>query len=580
MEVTTPSGHPVATELTDTFWAPRWEQLRHHTLEVLLERMELHGVVDNFRRLAGRSPAAERRGLWFTDSDLYKWMEAACLAGRIDLADPIVEVVVAAQSTDGYLNTYFGDAGHPRYGDLRGSHELYCTGHLIEAAIAHERASGGTELLDTAIRAADHLCATFGPGLDERVDGHPEVELALARLAARTGDERYLALARWMIQQTVDVASVALGGHAVRSLYLASGIAEVAIATGDDAYVEATRRLFASLDREHSYPTGAVGGRWLGEAVGRPFELPAESSYAESCAAVAAAQFAWRYWRLTGDTAGVDRYETALYNAIAAGVGADGESWFYSQPHGATGDREVDPWMSPLDFQASMLDQWFPPRRHSWFDVTCCPTNLARAFAEIPHHVATLDADGRLVVLLPVASRLAGGEWAVEITGSYPWEGRVSFEVRATPTDGRLVVRVPSWAGGRGLRDITAAPRIELPIRAQWWRADPRVTGARGQVFLRRGPVVYCGEEPAGSALDLRRVRVDPGATVLEREAPLLAGGVWVVEVPAEVEAPATDLYQPVTQSLPRTPAELTLVPYAAWANRGPSTMSLWFRSE
>jgi DUF1680 family protein len=577
MEVTSSPDRRVRVELGDQFWAPRWHQLREHTLVVLLERMERHGVVDNFRRLAGRSPAAQRRGLWFTDSDLYKWIEAACLAGRADLADPIVEVIVATQSPDGYLNTYYGHDTQPRYGDLGASHELYCIGHLIEAAIEHERATGTSELLDTAVRAADHLCATFGPGLDERVDGHPEVELALARLAVRTGTERYLHLARWMIEQTVEVATFELGGHAVRSLYLASGIAEVALATGDDAYAEATRRLFASLDREHSYPTGAVGGRWMGEAVGRPFELPADSSYAESCAAVAAAQFAWRYWRLTGDTAGVDRYETILYNAMAAGVGADGESWFYSQPHAATGDREVDPWVSPLDFQASMLDQWFPPRRHSWFDVTCCPTNLARGFAQVPEHVAALDHHGQLVVHLPIASRLRGGGWDVEVGGAYPWDGQVTCEIHTAPTDGRLVVRVPGWAGGRGLRDITAAPRIDLPVAAEWWRADPRATSARGQVFLRRGPVVYCGEEPAGSALDLRRVRVDAHAPALEREAPLLAGGVWVVEVAAHLEPPLSELYVPLGDPPQTSPVELTLIPYATWANRGPSTMSIWF---
>jgi uncharacterized protein len=233
----TPDGL-LSVELRDAFWAPRRAQLRDHTLPVLLDRLEAHGVVDNFRRLSGRSDAPHR-GLWFSDSDLYKWMEAAAWAGRSDLLDPVIQVVAAAARPDGYLHTFYdtGPGSQPRYGDLESSHEWYCGGHLIEAALAHHAVTGSDALLGPARRWADHLCDTFGPGLDGRTDGHPEVELALVGLARRTGEERYVAQAAWIIDTRLaaagsDLRSVELAGHAVKALYLASAIAEVGGGTG------------------------------------------------------------------------------------------------------------------------------------------------------------------------------------------------------------------------------------------------------------------------------------------------------------------------------------------------------------
>ncbi|HMK63121.1 MAG TPA: beta-L-arabinofuranosidase domain-containing protein, partial [Acidimicrobiales bacterium] len=398
--MTAASSGPLSVRLTDAFWAPRQAQLRHHTLPVLLERLEAHGVVDNFRRLSGRS-SAPRKGLWFTDSDLYKWMEAAAWADRHDLLDPVIEVVAAAVRPDGYLHTFYdsGAGSPPRYGDLANSHEWYCGGHLIEAALAHHEVTGSDALLGPARRWADHLCATFGPHGDARVDGHPEVEVALARLARNTGEERYLAQAIWVIetqlaQAELTLDSVELAGHAVKALYLASAIAEVAMLSERPHYEDAARRLFASLIAEHSYPTGAVGGRWLDESVGKPYELPDAMAYAESCAAVAATHFCHRIWQLTGDPRSLDQTELLLYNAVPCGTGADGESWFYSQPHAvAEVTPESNPWVQPLEYQQSMLLEWFPVRRHGWFEVTCCPTNLARMFATVHHHVAELTAE-------------------------------------------------------------------------------------------------------------------------------------------------------------------------------------------
>ena len=560
-------------ELADGFWAPRQLQLRDHTLPVMLERLERAGAVDAFRRLGPEPTTGERRGLWFSDSDLFKWMEAAARAGRLDLLDPIIELIPRAQHLDGYLHSFYdaGPGSQARYSDLTSSHELYCGGHFVEAALAHHAATGETVLLDIAHRWADHVCATFGPGRDERTDGHPEVELALARLASATGEARYLEHARWTIEaqlanvgQSVD--DVDLAGHTVKALYLASGIAEVARATNDERWRAAATRLFTSLVDEHAYPTGAVGGRWLDESVGRPFELPDAMAYAESCAAVASVQFARRVWELTGEPRALDHVELLLYNAVPCGVGADGESWFYCQPHAVPEDaRESNPWVAPFEYGPSMLLSWSPPRRHRWFDVACCPTNLARLFATVPDHVADIDETGDLRIHLPLAARIRGDSWDVEITGAYPDDGAGRVRVHAAPA-GRVVrVRIPGWAGGDGHRELGPDGRVDLPVADEWWETDRRVEGAAGTVYLRRGPVVRCVEGIDTPGVDLRRIVVDPARATAEAFARVPATG-------DRLHRRAT-VEPPVLEPLP----DLRTVAYHAWANRGPTPMRYRF---
>lgn len=562
-------------ELADGFWAPRQAQLREHTLDVVLARLEEQGVVDNFRRLAGGLDpvAVPRRAMHFCDSDLYKWLEAAVLAGRLDLAEPVVELVEAVQAPDGYLHTHYGVEGMPaRYSDLEFGHEHYCFGHLIEAAVAHHSATGSGQLLDVATRLADHLVATFGPGRDERTDAHPEVELALCRLAAATGTERYVDHAAWALEHRLAAAGTtlegySLSGHAVRALYLASGVAEVALATGEERWALAARRQFDAMVGRHAYPTGAVGGRWLGEMVGRPYEQPDAASYTESCAAVAATQFSQRIWQLTGDPSALDQVELLLFNAVPCGVGAGGDTWFYSQPHAVDEVApDLNPWVYDFDYGMLMLAEWFPARRHDWFLVPCCPPNLARQFASVHRHVAEVDAAGDLLVHLPVASRIRGAGWDVEVGGGYPADGDVTVTVHASPGAGRSVrVRRPGWAGGAGHERLaagTASSRFELPVAWEWWTTSHRVEGGAGSVHLRRGPVVHCLEGVDHEGVDLRDVAVDPTSSVdtafARRSSP-----------------PA--LHHPVRPVGGDEPVVGRPVPYAEWANRGTTTMRLRF---
>ena len=567
-------------ELADGFWSPRQAQLREHTLEVQLNRLEEQGVVDNFRRLAGAADptAVPRRAMHFCDSDLYKWLEAAVLAGRLDLAEPVVDLVEAVQAPDGYVHTHYGVDGMPaRYSDLDFGHEHYCFGHLFEAAVAHHSVTGSTRLLDVATRLADHLVATFGPGRDERTDAHPEVELALCRLAAATGNARYVDHAAWALEHRLAAAgssleAYALSGHAVRALYLSSGIAEVALATGDERWAGAVSRLFDRMVSVHAYPTGALGGRWLGEMTGRPYEQPDAASYTESCAAVAATQFSARVWRLTGDPRALDQVELLLFNAVPCGVGAGGDTWFYSQPHAVDEvGPDVNPWAYAFDHGMMMLAEWFPARRHGWFLVPCCPPNLARLFASVDRYAAEVDAVGDLLVHLPVASRIRGGGWDVEVGGGYPADGVVSVTVHAAPGDDRTVrVRRPGWAGGSGraCHDQVAAAvgspgRVDLSVDWQWWTTDHRVEGGAGRVHLRRGPVVHCLEGVDHGGVDLRDVVADPTRPPAEAFA---------------VRPPAPALHHPVGAADDGAePLAARPVPYAEWANRGTTTMRLRF---
>lgn len=353
-----------------TFWGARWHQTREHTVPLLLERLEAHGAIDNLRDLS-----TARQGWWFADSDVHKWLEAAVKVDRLDLAEPVAEIIAAAQAPDGYLHSFFGER---RYERLDGSHELYCMGHFIEAACAHHDRTGSTWLLDVAVRAADHIVREFGPGGDHEgaTDGHPEIELALCALSHRTGDRRYAAQARRFVHSLPD-ALHRPSGHAVRALYFATGAWDAAQLLDDDELAGEVRRWWTELVETRMYVTGGVGGRWVSESIGRPYELPNEMAYSETCAAVAAARLANRL----GDTLTERRI---VHNALLAGVNQAGDAWFYSSPLAATHGDEVNPWQVGRDFSAGSLVERFPARRLPWYDVTCCPTNLTRWMAALP----------------------------------------------------------------------------------------------------------------------------------------------------------------------------------------------------
>ncbi|MGW6129537.1 beta-L-arabinofuranosidase domain-containing protein [Cellulomonas sp. NPDC055163] len=656
-----------ATRLSEEGELGRWQALnRAATLPHLVENLETSGALDNLRRVVG-SHDGPYRGFSFADSDVHKSLEAiAWEAGRRPDAQDwegftrdVVELLAAAQDEDGYLDSHVqepraGSAAHPgppaggdprrtdrRWTDLRWGHELYVLGHLVQAAVARTRTTGRTDLLDVARRFADHAVRRFGPGGVDGYCGHPEVETALVELYRLTGERAYLDLAQRMVdargsgllgsgpfepayhQDHAPVRAVTEAtGHAVRQLYLAAGVADLVAETGDQELLGALVRLWDSAQDTKAYVTGGLGARHKDESFGDAYELPPDRAYAETCAAIASVQWAWRMLLLTGEGRYADEMERALHNAVAASTSVDGRHFFYSNPLQVRTGHD-----GSSEYSAST--------RLPWFACACCPPNLARLVASLHAYVATRDERGVQLHLYAEGTITLPGEGEgegdgegdgdgdgarLQVTTGYPWDGRVTVDVLGGGLGGELALRVPGWVlpGGAVLRvdgaehavDVAAvhasggyvrvapgARRIELdlampPVAV---RAHPRVDAVRGCVALRRGPVVFCLEQadlPAGVALEDVRLahgtRLDLGPPDPSIGAPVTieadgvhvpaAAGMLVVVGVGEVPAGGgglvdADLRDP---DAPLAPLRLRAVPYHRWANRDEGAMRVW----
>ncbi|HWU46413.1 MAG TPA: beta-L-arabinofuranosidase domain-containing protein [Humibacter sp.] len=595
-------------EITGGFWRERQDANRAVSIPDGLRQLHEAKNIRNFQIAAGRAEG-EAVGPIFADSDLYKWLEAAAweyarapepalLASQFELT----ELVAAAQEDDGYLNTVVRLREGERYRHLAGNHEHYCAGHLFQAAVAQKRCTGRDDLLQVAIRFADHLVRTFGPGKREEVDGHPVVELGLVELYRETGDESYLALAEYFVDarghglldpsggnatyfsDRVPVReATTVEGHAVRAVYLAAGAADVAIERGDPELLASLERQHESMVTTKQHVTGGLGARWEGEAFGDPYELPSDRAYAETCAAIGGVQWAWRMLLATGEARYGDQIERLLYNAFIPGVSLHGGEYFYVNPLQLRHDAHADNERSPAH------------GRRGWFDCACCPPNIMRTLSSLAGYLATSHEHG-LAVHQYADARVRSGDLELAIETTYPWNGTVRATIVSAPADARRVAfRVPSWAHGAtvdgqpveaggyavaqrvfGVGDVIV---LELPMRPRITRPHPRVDAVRGSVAIERGPLVYALEapdQPDGVVLDdlvLDRsvlddsVRDDSGA-LAERpfpEAEALGAAGMVA-----IGALATD---PDGNRIP-----VTAIPYFAWANRGPRQMRVWIR--
>jgi uncharacterized protein len=606
------------------FWADR-ERLGGEVIAGhCLDWMTRVGWVGNFRLAAEGRPLAGRRGREFSDSEVYKLLEALCWdAGRTGAeatertVAELTGLLAAAQEPDGYLNTRFGHQGPAaRYADLEHGHELYCAGHLVQAAVARLRTHGEDALVAVARRLADHVCETFGPGGREGICGHPEIEPALAELARATGEQRYLEQARLFVERRgrgllgehelgqayfqddlpVREARV-LRGHAVRALYLACGAVDVAVETGDRELLEAVAEQWRNTLAARTYLTGGMGSRHTGESFGEDFELPPDRAYAETCAGVAAVMLAWRLLLATGEAHYADAIERVLHNVVAASPALDGRSFFYANPlQQRVPGRVVDSGAASPHAALGL--------RSPWFAVSCCPTNLARMLASLAGYVATVDGGGvQLQQLTACSIRTAlpdGRAVGLRVETGYPWEGAVTVRVEEAPGGPfRIALRVPAWAGGATLADgggrrpvpagYVAAERdwrpgdelrLELPLAARWTRPDPRIDAVRGCVAAERGPLVYCVESLA-DGVDLDAVAVDASAPPAERGVDGELGGAVTLTCSAR-PLPALAAGWPYADEVdgagtaagPATP--LTMIPYHLWANRGPAAMRVW----
>lgn len=620
--------HPVgvdAVTITGGLWADVQQLNREAILPHCAASLERVGWVENFRAAVRGTLARDRVGRLFTDSEVYKTMEAQAWelarTGDEDIAAAFtdyVSLLSQVQEDDGYLNTYYGyDGGPERWSDMEWGHELYCAGHLIQAAVAAARteAPAAADLLVVARRLADLVCREFGAGARKTLCGHPEIETALVELYRVTGEARYLEQARIFVdrrghrtlddtmykgrdyyQDNVPVREAeVLVGHAVRALYLAAGALDVAVETGDAELLEAVRRQYDRTLARRTYLTGGMGSNHHGETFGDDFELPSERAYAETCAAVASVHVAWRLLLATGDESYADVIERTLVNSVLSSPSQDGRSFFYvnALQRRAPG-QAPEPGVPSLRRTDGM--------RAPWFTTSCCPTNLARTFASLGAYVATTDEAG-VQVHQYVDGELSlgfgdGRAVRLSVSGGYPFAGEVRVRIdEADGSDFSLGLRVPAWAEdasveiagtsepvGPGRVTLTRAWRagdtvtLRLPVTPRFVHPDPRIDAVRGAVAIERGPFVYALESPDNPGLDLDLVSVDPRSTLTETPAdPRLAGAVSVTAVGA-VTAPSTSRwpYGPEVASTEQHPIDLTFIPYYLWANRGSSTMRVW----
>jgi uncharacterized protein len=611
-----------AVTIDDAFWAPRMRTNRESTLPSQYRLLWETGRIDNLLRAAGKLDG-EFQGRYFNDSDVYKWLEAAswAVAASPDaepeleleaMIDEAIAVVEDAQCADGYLNSYFARERADQRWTNFDLHEMYCAGHLFQAAVAHHRATGSTRLLDVATRFADHIDATFGPEEGKRIgtDGHPEVEMGLVELARETGERRYVDLAGFLVDvRGHGVLGNAYGrfgtkyhqdhqpfreldeivGHAVRAVYLNAGVADLYAETGEAALLDALHRLWRSMTLRKMYVSGGVGSRYEGESFGEDYELPNALAYTETCAAIGSIMWNWRMLLIEGDARYADLLERTLYNAMLPGVSLDGETYFYQNPLADEGSH----------------------RRQTWFGTACCPPNVARTLASLPGYLYGVSDEGVWVHLYAASTAritLADGRLvALRQETRYPWDGEIAITVGGEGVFS-LLLRIPAWCEQGAALTVNGLPapdslvpgsyaevrrdwrsgdtvHLRLPMPVRCVESHPYVEENSGRVALMRGPLLYCVEQVDNPDAALDDIELRGGASFRTDFRPDLLGGVEVITADARVNAPDdswdTALYR-TTQSDERgvdgESVSLTAIPYHAWANREPGPMRVWLR--
>ncbi len=613
--------------MTDPFWLSRIETNRISTIPFALEKIRETGRMDNFLKASGRMEGPHL-GKRYNDSDVYKVIEGIAYSLKThpdpeleSYTDSLIREIALAQEPDGYLFTGrtidpenpAPGSGKERWINLNGSHELYNGGHLYEAAVAWYQSTGKSNLLDVAIRNADLLVSTFGPEKRHVIPGHQEVELALVKLYRVTGNRDYLDLAGFFLDQRgrehhfepyPDSSIFALYngkeymqdhlpvleqkeavGHAVRAVYMYTGMADYAAIAGDLAYAGAIKHIWEDVVNHKMYLTGGIGSRHTSEAFGDRYELPNRSAYTETCASIGSAFWNQRLFLLSGESKYYDILERTLYNGLISGVSLSGDRFFYQNPLEALGDYT----------------------RSEWFEVSCCPGNMVRFLPSLPGYIYAVK-DQRIFVNLLISSSTKIGignrEIEVSISSELPWDGRVVVDVnpeRAVRFE--LAIRIPGWSRGEavpgdlyqftGDQDPThlfsingeTVPAMMLQsgywIISRTWKPGDQIVmqfdmPARlvvahnelaenaGKVAIQRGPMVYCFESPDNPGVDFQNLQVDAGSDIIYRFDTKLLNGTGTLKIKGYHDGS------------PTTPVELTAIPYFAWSNRGLSQMKVW----
>ncbi len=604
--------------LDDAFWKPRVEINRTVSIPSAFRECEKNGRFDNFAIAGGLKKGEHRGDFSFDDTDPYKIIEGASysLAVKYDQAldaylDSVIGLIAAAQEPDGYLTTCVtnrctrlsGWWGTHKWEKIN-SHELYNSGHLYEAAVAHYRATGKRTLLDVAIKNADLVCKVFGPGEGQKhvPSGHPIVEMALAKLYKVTGNEQYLKTAKYFIEETgqgTDGHALSeysqdhkpilqqdeIVGHAVRAGYLYSGVADIAALTHDTAYFHALQRIWTNLVSRKLYITGGMGSRAQGEGFGPNYELHNHTAYCETCASIANVYWNHRMFLATGKAQYEDVLERALYNGVLSGVSLGGDRFFYDNPLESMGQHE----------------------RQAWFGCACCPGNITRFMASVPNYMYATQGDDLYVNLYiqgDATLKTPNNVVKIRQTTRYPWDGKIVLNIQPEKTQEFAIrLRIPGWAQDApvpsGLYTFTdQAPDYQLNVNGkkqspqlidgyatlirQWKtgdeitltlpmpvrriQANAHVQDDLGKLAIERGPIVYCleGKDQADSTVFNKFIPADTPIQATY-DAELLNGVVKLTGTAYEVNAQGE-------------PSEVPFVaiPYSVWNNRGADQMAVW----
>lgn len=623
--------------IADRFWAPRQEVNRTVTLPAEYEQCKKTGRIDAWK--LDWKPGQPNPPHIFWDSDAAKWIEAVgySLATHPDqeleeLADAVIDMIADAQQEDGYLNIHFTVVEpQNRLRNLRDMHELYCAGHLIEAAVSYYEGTGKRKLLDVMCRYADYIDSVLGPeeGKKRGYPGHEEIELALVKLYRATGEQRYLKLAKFFVDERgrrphfFDLEARERGedpaahrgggydynqshlpvreqttaeGHAVRAMYLYSGMADVAAETDDETLLAACERLWQNVTERRLYITGGIGSSARGERFTYDYELPNDAAYAETCAAIGLVFWAHRMLQFDGNGVYADVMERALYNGVLSGISLDGRRFLYVNP------LEVD--MQAHRHKAERFGRpRFSPTRQEWFSCACCPPNIARLLASLGAYIysqAEKEVYVHLYVEGSVELSIDGHAVALQVETDYPWGETVTIAVHPDQATGfSLALRIPAWCRAAEVKvngeQVGIEPLMDngyAKIRRIWQRGDvvtlrlpmdvvrveahPAVRANCGRIALHRGPLIYCLEE-ADNGGNLRDISLPDDAELRVTFDENLLGGIAVIHAEGkrrDLSRWKDRLYQPLP-SATRTIA-LKAIPYYAWSNRTPGDMLVW----
>lgn len=619
-------GYPIdpvpftSVKVTDNFWGQRLQASREVTIPLAFSKCEETGRYENFVKAAHPNDTYKVEGFSFDDTDVYKTIEGASYSLQTypdkklqKYIDSVLVIVAGAQEPDGYLYTArtmnpkhpHNWAGKERWVAVENlSHEFYNLGHMIEGAVAHYQATGKRNFLDIAIKYADCVCREIGNGPQQKkyVPGHQIAEMALVKLYMVTGDKKYLDQAKFFLDtrgytSRKDAYSQAhkpvveqdeAVGHAVRAVYMYSGMADVAAITGDSSYIKAIDKIWDNIVSKKIYITGGIGARHAGEAFGNNYELPNQSAYCETCAAIGNVYMNYRLFLLHGDAKYFDVLERTLYNGLISGVSLDGGSFFYPNPLSSNGKYSRKP----------------------WFGCACCPSNVSRFIPSLPGYVYAVKNDQVYVNLYlsnKAELKVDKKKILLEQETGYPWNGDIRLKITQGNQDFTMKLRIPGWVRGNVLPgDLYSytdnqKPAYQVAVNGQtvesdvndgylsiarkWKKGDvvevhfdmiprivkanPKVEADHGRVAVERGPIVYCAEWP-DNRFNVHSILLNQHPQFKVTDKPELLYGIRQITTDAQA------LSYDKAGKLVTKDVELTLIPYYAWAHRGEGDMEVW----